>query len=84
MKHSSQAWQLTQPRVLLHPPSCPSLRCHYLQEQRQSESGHNAAPRTRELGALWGSVVERELFVSSHERKYLGFMLFRILLPHLK
>ncbi|GAB4814705.1 hypothetical protein N2152v2_001751 [Parachlorella kessleri] len=53
-------------------------------EQRQSESGHNAPPRTCELEALWGSVVERELFVSSHERKYLGFMLFRILLPHLK
>jgi hypothetical protein len=37
-----------------------------------------------ELGALWGTVVEQELFTSSHERKYLGFLLFRILLPHLR
>lgn len=56
----------------------------WVQEQRQSESGQNAAPRTAELGVLWGSVVETELFASSHERKYLGFMLFAVLLPHLK
>lgn len=63
---------------------CPRARpARSPQEQRQSESGQNAAPRPAELEALWGVVVERELFTSSHERKYLGFMLFAILLPHL-
>lgn len=29
-------------------------------------------------------MVEGDLFTSSNERKYLGFQLFTILLPHLK
>lgn len=36
------------------------------------------------LEALWGTVVEGDLFASSNERKYLGFQLFTILLPHLR
>lgn len=36
------------------------------------------------LEALWGVVVEGDLFTSSNERKYLGFQLFTILLPHLQ
>lgn len=62
----------------------PARPGRLLQEQRQSEVGQAPAPRTAELGALWGLVVERELFQSSHERKYLGFTLFGILLPHLR
>lgn len=39
--------------------------------------------RPGQLEALWGTVVEGDLFASSNERKYLGFQLFTILLPHL-
>ena len=38
-----------------------------------------------QLEALWQTVIEDDLFQSpSHERKYLGFQLFTILLPHLR
>lgn len=36
------------------------------------------------LEAFWSTVVESDLFASSNERKYLGFQLFSILLPHLR
>ena len=36
------------------------------------------------LHALWSATVEEDIFQSaSHERKYLGFTLFTLLLPHL-
>lgn len=38
-----------------------------------------------QLEALWQTALEGDLFHSpSHERKYLGFQLFNILLPHLR
>ena len=45
-----------------------------------------AAQAAREgcLEALWGAVVEGDLFASSNLRKYLAFQLFTILLPHLR
>lgn len=55
-----------------------------MQEQRQSETRANTSPKLAQLEAFWGLVVEDELFTSSHERKYLGFMLFAIVLPHLQ
>lgn len=61
-----------------------SLALALVQEQRQSKGGQGGAPRPAELELLWGSVVEGELFTSSHERKALGFTLFALLLPHLQ
>ncbi len=48
--------------------------------------GRSAAQAARPgcLEALWGTVVEGDLFSSSNERKYLGFQLFTIILPHLR
>lgn len=40
--------------------------------------------RPGQLEAFWAMVVEGDLFASSNERKYLGFQLFTILLPHLR
>lgn len=40
------------------------------------------SPSDSSLGAFWSTVVE-DLFLSSHERKYLGFQLFSLVLPFL-
>ena len=40
--------------------------------------------RPGQLETFWATVVEGDLFTSSNERKYLGFQLFTILLPHLR
>ena len=37
-----------------------------------------------QVEAFWGSLVEPEFFTSSHERKFLAFQLFIMLLPHLR
>jgi hypothetical protein len=40
-------------------------------------------PGEGQVEALWGVVVEGDLLHSSHERKYLAFTLFNLLLPYL-
>ena len=40
--------------------------------------------RPGQLETFWATVVEGDLLTSSNERKYLGFQLFTILLPHLR
>ena len=40
--------------------------------------------RPGQMETFWATVVEGDLFTSSNERKYLGFQLFTILLPHLR
>lgn len=40
-------------------------------------------PSAAEVGALWGW-VEGHLFTNSHERKYLAFQLFGLILPSLR
>ena len=42
-----------------------------------------ARPAAATLEAFWSCVVDGDLVQSSHERKYLAFTLFLILLPHL-
>ena len=54
-----------------------------VQTARPGRSARRAAPDAEHLRALWDIVAEGDLFTSSHERRYLGFQLFTILLPHL-
>ena len=57
-----------------------------LQDQRSSDGSKMAAaarPATATLEAFWSCVVDGDLVLSSHERKYLALTLFLLLLPHL-
>ena len=54
-----------------------------LQTTRPGRSARRATPDAEHLRALWDIVAEGDLFTSSHERRYLGFQLFTILLPYL-
>lgn len=54
-----------------------------VQTARPGRSARRATPDAEHLRALWDIVAEGDLFTSSHERRYLGFQLFTILLPHL-
>lgn len=51
----------------------------------QADAGHaqRGVPGTAEVAAFW-AWAEGSLFSSSLERKYLGFMLFGLLLPSLR
>lgn len=51
----------------------------------QADAGHaqRGVPGTAEVAAFW-AWAEGSLFASSLERKYLGFMLFGLLLPSLR
>lgn len=56
---------------------------HPVQEQRGAGGGRESRPAGAPLDAFWSVVVEGDLVQSSHERKYLAFTLFLLLLPHL-
>lgn len=72
--------------ALLHGP-VPSRLCTayppMLQEQRGAGGVRDARPSGPALEAFWSTVVDGDLVQSSHERKYLAFTLFLLLLPHL-
>jgi len=48
-----------------------------------AEASEKGTPGPGQLEAFWSGVVEGDLFLSSHERKFLGFQLFTLLLPFL-
>ena len=48
-----------------------------------ADAADKGAPGAGQLETFWRVVVEQDLFASSHERKYLGFQLFTLLLPFL-
>lgn len=55
-------------------------------QREAGAKGAKGAPRpagTPALEAFWSTVVDRDLVQSSHERKYLAFTLFQLVLPHL-
>ena len=71
--------------------SCLVDSHHDIAAQVDAEAKPAAAEREAgqagagQLEALWQSALEGDLFHSpSHERKYLGFQLFNILLPYLR
>lgn len=60
----------------------PDLHDNFMQAAGGKPSTQPARPG--QLEGFWATVVEGDLFTSSNERKYLGFQLFTILLPHLR
>lgn len=54
-----------------------------LKQDDAEEASEKGSPGGGQLEAFWRIVVEEDLFASSHERKYLGFQLFTLLLPFL-
>jgi DNA polymerase phi len=67
---------------LLEGVVCSELQWQYAQVAGGKPSTQPARPG--QLETFWATVVEGDLFTSSNERKYLGFQLFTILLPHLR
>lgn len=56
---------------------------HVIMQTLKEGNIDKGVPGTGQLEALWLTVVEGDLFASSHERKFLGFQLFTLLLPFL-
>ena len=55
-----------------------------MQDRRSAVAGGKAGrPAAAALESFWSCVVEGDLVPSSHERKYLAFTLFGLVLPHM-